>query len=370
MPQQPDHISATLKKLSIENSLRSLREANAGVDLVSNDYLGLAQNKVELYGRGGATGSRLLNGNTHAHESVELISSSLFRTEAALFFSSGYMANLGLLSAAPSRHAVIHYDESVHASIKDGMRLSLTKKVAFRHNDLGHLEENLRKGPAEQYIVTESLFSMDGDSPDLVKLNELSDRYGAHLILDEAHTTGIMGPEGAGSWVGEHGDSNIFARIHTFGKAAGAIGAVVVGSRLLIDFLINRSRQFIYTTAMPPIYMAFLETRLKELAKSDILRKELWERCDLFQKEIRASAPGLVPDGVAGPVFPIRIGSVRLVKYIAESLQDAGFDVRPILSPTVQKGKEMIRVVVHAYNTPDELSSFASVLKKVMREEA
>ena len=236
---------------------RSLKTSSGLIDFCSNDYLGLSHDLglvQELHDKAfkekpdlGSGGSRLLAGNTKQHETFETVLSQVHKSEAALLFNSGYSANLGLFSSVPQRGDVVLYDEKIHSCIKDGMRLSFAKHFSFKHNDLAHLEKRLKSLDGTMvFIAVESVYSMDGDACPLLELVELSEKYNAHIIVDEAHTTAIYGDKGAGL-VAELGlEKRVFARVHTFGKGVGSHGACVVGSQVLKIYLINNARSSHY----------------------------------------------------------------------------------------------------------------------------
>jgi len=248
MPQAPPKgILHALAVRSSEGGLRSLRRSPEGVDLCSNDYLGLAQRSDFLLGfaewweasshRMGATGSRLVSGNFDELEDLECFLAQVHQAECALLFSSGFEANSALLSALGGRSDTILYDEQVHASMRDGVRLSVARAYSFKHNDTEHLQQRIsrahERSPGDVYVAVESVYSMDGDIAPLAALSELCSRSGAYLIVDEAHATGLFGEHGTGLVQHLKLEDSIFARVHTFGKALGFRGACVVGSESL-----------------------------------------------------------------------------------------------------------------------------------------
>lgn len=406
----PSHIPESLKRLEKADQLRRLQQVGESwVDLSSNDYLGLgrekdnkgwtgdqadARNEVAIenpietngastedsLGNGnvhgvenrlggensiGAGGSRLLSGNQPAHEEIETFCADYFRAPSTLLFNSGYMANLGLLSSIARRHDTFIYDEKVHASIKDGIRLSqANRKWSFKHQDLNDLERLLKRAEGEVYVVVEGLYSMDGDHPDLPRLVELIRKYSAWLILDEAHSTGLYGPEGAGLACHYGLEDKIFARIHTFGKAAGWYGAVITGSPLLKDFLINKARTFIYTTALPPSSVHTLRNKLETLRGADAERNRLQEISTLVRK--LTDQPADLP--LFSPILPIIIPGNTAVKEVARIIRNSKYDVRPILAPTVPAGSERLRVILHSYNSPTEIYAFSTLLMAITEQ--
>lgn len=277
MSEIPAHIQSELAAIQSRNAFRELRTVSGLIDFTSNDYLGLAKMQFPLQELPGSGGSRLLSGNHAVHESLERLCADVFQGESALLFGSGYLANLGVLSALPHRSDVVFYDEKCHASIKDGLRLSKAAFFSFRHNDLDDLERKLAECTAQAWVVTEGLFSMDGTIPALQRLAEVCRKYKAFAIVDEAHSTGILGPNGAGICA-EAGLADFpLVRIHAFGKAVGRSGAVAVCPATIRDYLINRSRPFIYTTAPPPEVAESLLHAIAALCDADQARKQLLE---------------------------------------------------------------------------------------------
>lgn len=368
MNRIPTHIDATLQALREKDALRQLRILPSGMaDFSSNDYLGLARARGNageelLWGAGG---SRLLSGNHPVHEALEKMVAAYFHAEAALVFSSGYMANIGLLSAIATRHDTFIYDQAIHASMKDGMRLSLAQSVPFRHNDLLQLEELISKASGNVFVLTEGLFSMDGDSPDLHALCGIVERTNAFLVVDEAHSTGIFGGQGEGRVVSEGLESKVFARVHTFGKAAGRAGAAVLGSSRLIEFLINRARAFIYTTAMPNTEAAQLMAGLELMRDAQNERVALRGNIQELHSSIQVHLPGYKPLDAFSPILPWVVEGNAAVKAAAQEAQKRGLDLRPILSPTVKEGTERLRVVLHSFNTIQEIRALGDFLGKL-----
>ncbi|MCM8570941.1 pyridoxal phosphate-dependent aminotransferase family protein [Gramella jeungdoensis] len=376
MKKLPLKLEKRLQKRKDENSFRQLSSETFGVDLFSNDYLGFArsekifENTVRILDASkllnGSTGSRLLSGNHPLFKKAENMLASFHNSQSALIFNSGYDANVGFFSAVPQKNDIIFYDEFSHASIRDGLKMSLARNVKFGHNDLEGLRKKLQKFSKEEdseiYVVTESVFSMDGDSPDLEALVGMADEFNFNLIVDEAHATGVLGKKGEGLLQELGLEREIFARIHTFGKAMGCHGAVILGSRQLMDYLINFSRSFIYTTALSPHSIAsifatyrFLENDRSEL---NILR----ENIQYFRSEIKKNA---LEDSFVESESAIQsciIPGNSEVKEIAAGLHGKGFNVKAILSPTVPQGKERLRFCIHSYNSTQEISEVLKLL--------
>ena len=354
-------------------NLRRLSLGEVKTDFCSNDYLGLARNPElhaqirEAYGReshpaNGATGSRLISGNSPLAVALEDELASLFRAAGTLIFNSGYAANTALLSAIPQKGDTILYDEYSHASLKEGARLSFANRFAFRHNDLADLERRLQRSTGETFVVAESVYSMDGDFAPLPALLDVCERYGAHLVWDEAHSTGLWGTAGNGIACGGGLHDRIFARIHTFGKAMGVHGACVAGSRVLVEYLVNFARSFIYTTALPLHSLVSVREAFRFLAARPELPAALHAKIACFRHA--AGTQGLLDHFIPGrsPIQALRIGGNEATKRLAAGLQEAGFDVRPILSPTVREGEERLRICLHTYNTDEEITGVAGLL--------
>lgn len=352
------YLQKALHQREVEHLLRKLPAAAQGIDFSSNDYLGLAKEALSAFDAwGGSTGSRLISGNSKEAEDTEAFLADFHQAEAALIFNSGYDANVGLFSALGNRHALIFYDELVHASIHDGLRLSLARKIKFKHNDVAHLAHLLARHKAEAiYIAVESVYSMDGDLAPLVELAKLAEAHGAGLLVDEAHATGIYGEKGEGLVVASGLAHQVYARVHTFGKALGLHGAVVVGSRVLTHYLINFSRSFIYSTALPPAIYRHIRERYTSLCKPE-LRGNLEEKIALF----RNLFGGVWPEGVAcspnpSPIQSVIIPGNEAVRKVGTHLSEMGFCVKPILSPTVKAGSERLRICLHTYNTEKQIT--------------
>lgn len=368
------------EKISIRkenNALRILKPQSKLIDLASNDYLGFSRNETIFKNvhqllldrkltQNGATGSRLLSGNHELYDETENYISQFHQVEAALIFNSGYDANVGFFSSVPQRNDIILYDEYSHASIRDGIQMSLAKSYKFKHNDVEDLEKRIQKchiersRDAEVYIVTESVFSMDGDSPDLKKLIPLSEKYNALLVIDEAHALGVIGTNGEGLVQSLQLQDKVFARIVTFGKALGCHGAAVLSSEELKSYLTNFSRSLIYTTALSPHAIATILIGYQELAKSQSIIQELQENSNFFNKT--ASNSQLLTSTFSS-IKSIVISGNNKVKQMSTLLYEKGFDVKPILSPTVPEGQERLRFCLHAYNSKDEIETILELLK-------
>ena len=340
------------------------------VDFCSNDYLGFARSAVlkrkiegEIENSGiianGATGSRLLSGNTAYTESVEQYIATLHKSGAGLIFNSGYDANLGLFSSLPQRGDTIITDELIHASIIDGARLSHANRYIFKHNNLESLEEKLQHAKGNCYIAIESIYSMDGDTPPIREIITLAEKYKANLIVDEAHAIGLYGL----GLIDEQYHNRVFARVVTFGKALGCHGAIVLGSNLLKQYLVNFARPFIYTTAAPFHQVASIKMAYELLqgasSEIELLRNNITQ----FKQKIKTSSgcPLLTSESA---IQCLVLGSNQKAKEIAAQLQSAGLDVRPILNPTVPAGRERIRLCLHSFNTNNEITLLTDTINK------
>ena len=382
----PSSLSEKLAAREHDGALRTLRLSALSIDFCSNDYLGIARERLLSHDpnlSGGSTGSRLLAGNYPLLGIVEDELASFHNAEAALLYNSGYDANIGLLSCVPQKGDVVLYDALAHASIRDGIRLSFARAFSFRHNDVEDLERKLRAAKAEDgasaahgggpasgeapaaggniYVVTETVFSMDGDICPLKAMVDCCKRYGAWLIVDEAHATGVIGDRGEGLVQREGAESDCFARVHTFGKAVGAHGAVVLGSATLKQYLVNFSRSLIYTTALPPVSAGMIRSAYGAFPGMDGQRKHLTSLIGLFQA---AEIPFEKIKG-STPIQIVLVPGNDRVREVAAVLQTAGLDVRPILYPTVPRGTERLRVVLHAFNTADEVQLLIRLLNTV-----
>ncbi|HKO82346.1 MAG TPA: pyridoxal phosphate-dependent aminotransferase family protein [Chitinophagaceae bacterium] len=373
---EPDihFLQEALQKREKENKLRQLNPEAQLIDLSSNDYLGFARNEklnqetykeIEAMGfhLSGSTGSRLLTGNTAYAEKLEKKIAAFHNANAALLFNSGYDANLGLLSSIAQRSDTFIYDSLSHASIIDGIRLSRAeRKYKFAHNDIADLKKKIKHATGKIFIVVESLYSMDGDFAPLPELINVCKQYGAYLIVDEAHSTGLFGSDGKGLVVAEKSESDVFARVFTFGKALGAHGAAIAGTQALKDYLINFSRSFIYTTALPFHALASVNIAYNYLPEANAERKRLFENISFFREKIKQSGLSIEPS--QSPIQSILARGNDEVKQTALLLQNKGFDIRPIVSPTVEKGKERLRICIHSYNTTEQLKEVITILNE------
>lgn len=349
------------------NSLRSLKiiEENL-VDFCSNDYLGMVKNnliekKTNPGLSHGSTGSRLLSGNYELIEETEKIIAGFHEAETGLMFNSGYDANTGLLSSVPQKNDFIFYDQLSHASLRDGIRLSFATAFSFLHNDMEDLEKELKSAEThhQKFVVTESVFSMDGDFAPLKEINELCEKYDAALIVDEAHATGVVGEKGEGLVQHLNLQKKCFARIHTFGKACGAHGAIILGSEKLKKYLINFSRQFIYSTSLSPSSVEAIKVSYQTFPSMEKERQHLNHLVSIFKTQ--ESKFRILKSST--PIQVVIIPGNEEVKTISKLCRQKHFDVRPILYPTVPKGQERLRIALHTFNSIEEVNGLIDLLR-------
>jgi 8-amino-7-oxononanoate synthase len=382
----PKNLTAKLETRKQNNALRKLAIPSDLIDFASNDYIGFSKNKAifeethqylidNRITQNGATGSRLLSGNHKAYQDTENYIAQFHQTDSALIFNSGYDANVGFFSSVPQKGDLILYDELCHASIRDGILLSNAKAYKFQHNDFEDLERLIQHSkpntqhltpnthdPTPIYIVTESVFSMDGDTPNLEELAQLSEKYNCHLVIDEAHGLGVFGDKGKGLVQQLGLQDQVFARIMTFGKGLGCHGAAILGSQELKDYLINFARSFIYTTGLSPHSVATIFVGYQHLESEKQTINKLRENIIHFNQE--KNLLGLKPMFVRSKsaIQSAIIPGNQKVKFIAKQIQEKGFDVKAILSPTVPEGHERLRFCLHSYNTKEEISEVLRLL--------
>lgn len=357
------HLKNRLLKRTKLGNLRKLQIIKPLIDFSSNDYLGLARSPqlamsvfqecerhLSLLNGLGSTGSRLLTGNSLYAQELEEKIAKFHGYKAGLLFGCGYMANVGLLTAITNQESVIFFDAAVHASTHDGIRLSRATAFPFRHNDLRSLENRLKScsSQGDRFICIESIYSTDGSMAPLPEISQLAREYEAHLIVDEAHAVGTCGPRGSGL-VSEHNlTTHVFAQVATFGKALGTYGAIVLGNHTLKHALINFSTSYIYTTALPFQTLAAIKCSYDLFPEMDQERDHLQKLIKIFRK--------FYPKSTMSHIQSVQIQGNEAVKYAAQAIVKQGFDVRPLMSPTVQRGNEVLRVCLHAFNTDDEVA--------------
>lgn len=365
-----DFLHKKLDERREQNAYRQLKLPDGRIDFSSNDYLGIVKNglignKHQPGLKHGATGSRLLSGNYALIEETEKMIAAFHDAESGLIFNSGYDANTGLLSCVPQREDTIIYDQLSHASIRDGIRLSFAQSFSFIHNDLADLEERLRIAKGDIFVVTETVFSMDGDMAPITEMLTLCEKYNAHLIVDEAHATGVIGERGEGLILQTGVQKKCFARIHTFGKAVGCHGAIILGSETLRNYLVNFSRAFIFTTALPEISIDAIKTSYEIFPAMSEERNRLKQLIQVFTEEKSKHLSKRNDIEIIESPTPIQAVVVPgndQVRKLSDQLAAANFDIRPILYPTVPKGKERLRIVLHSFNSLEELNQMIRIL--------
>ncbi|MCC7051458.1 MAG: pyridoxal phosphate-dependent aminotransferase family protein [Bacteroidia bacterium] len=367
-------IKKAIDKRISENSLRKLQMKKNLIDFSSNDYLGFAKSVFitteanqlltinSLQNNNGATGSRLLSGNSNFIEKIEKQIAKTHKYNTALIFNSGYDANIGIFSSIPQRDDTILYDELIHASVHDGMRLSFAKNYSFSHNNVQRLEEELKKAKGTIFVAIESVYSMDGDIAPLKEITALCEKYSANLIVDEAHAIGVFG----NGLVNKNKlEKKVFLTLYTYGKAMGAHGSAVCCSNLTRQFLVNFARSFIYTTALPAHSFAVIASAYEQLKNSEFEIEKLHQNISYFQTLAQQKKLNVLKSSSA--IQSIIIPGIENVKKASEKLTKKGFDVRPILSPTVKKDTERLRICLHSYNTKNEIENLIQAVTKCIQ---
>jgi 8-amino-7-oxononanoate synthase len=380
MKKVPKSLTLKLEQREQNNSLRKLTFPNNLIDFASNDYLGFSKSEAIFNGthsflidnniiKNGATGSRLLSGNHSVYQEAENYIAKFHQSESALLFNSGYDANVGFFSAVPQRNDIILFDELSHASIRDGIQLSNAKSYKFQHNDFEDLERLITKYKSESsevFVVTESVFSMDGDTPNLEELVQICEKHNCFLVVDEAHALGVFGDHGEGLVQMLDLQDEVFARIMTFGKGLGCHGAAILGSQKLVDYLVNFARSFIYTTGVSPHSVATILIAYQHLQIEKEALQKLRKNVIHFNQEKKQL--GLNPlfvrskSAIQSAIIP---GNQK-VKNIANQLQGKGFDVKAILSPTIPEGQERLRFCLHSFNSKEEISEVLQILATLL----
>lgn len=360
-------LEEALEKRKQAGILRTLRSRKEGVDFYSNDYLGFAKNKTfldlllktvqenpELLK--GSTGSRLISGNTSVVTETEECIAKEHQYESALLFPSGYNANLALFAALPNRHDTVIVDEKIHRSVHDACKMSNAKKIKFRHNDCGHLEDILKRQQGNIYIAVESLYSMDGDLCPLQEIADLAVKYNAALIVDEAHAFGVFGYGLVGRF---HLQKNVLATVVTYGKALGTHGAAVLTNDVIKSYLINFASSFIYTTAAHDFLWMSIRKGYEFLNENNTAPSQLQKNVSIFRKGNIKS-----PSDENSPIQSIIIPDNHQLKMMAETLSDNGFLTNPIFSPTIKQGTERLRICLHSFNTEEEIVMLTKIINE------
>ncbi len=272
---------------------------------------------------------------------------------------------MGLFSSIAKKSDTIICDELIHASINDGCRLSYANRFRFAHNDVDDLEKKLKEAKGNIFVAVESLYSMDGDIAPLQEISKVCKKYKANVIVDEAHATGVFGNKGRGL-VNHFGlERDVFARIHTFGKAIGCQGAIVSGSEVLRNYLINFARSFIFTTALSVHSFITIKCAYEQLAADDFNNSPLHQLIELFRKGFRSNGDVFLIDSIS-PIQSVVVPGNERVRHVSKKLQKKGFDVRAIISPSVAAGKERLRISLHLHNTIEQVETLLQTLKEIL----
>lgn len=379
MNGQLDRYQRVLSGLERKSRRRCLI-SRAGIDFASNDYLGLASSPalrgavLSAVERGvpvGAGGSRLLRGNDPEHERLEDEAAAFFGSERALYFGGGYFANFATLTTLPQKSDLIVYDELIHASCHEGIHAGRADTVMVPHNDATAFEDAIKTwrangGLGRAWIVVESLYSMDGDMAPLDELMDIADRHDAFVLVDEAHATGVYGPDGRGLSSDYEGRENIIV-LHTCGKAMGASGALVCASATICDFIINRARPFIYATAPSPVMAAAVREALFILRTEPDRRAKL-EALVAFANREAENRCGVAPSG--SQILPVIIGDNRRAMRVAEAMQERSYDIRGVRPPTVPEGTARLRIAITLNTDQQTISDMLDALAIELEEPA
>lgn len=374
-----DRFEADLSELSGRGRLRSLRE-RVGIDFTSNDYLGLAESEdlrraaADAVARGvpvGSGGSRLLRGNHPEHEVLEAEAAAYFGAETALYFGGGYVANLAIFATLPQRGDIVVHDELIHASVHEGLRRGRAEFVGVKHNDIGAFDAAIVRwraagGKGRPWLSVESLYSMDGDSPDMAALFDIAERHDAMIVIDEAHATGVLGPNGRGLAAAFEGRDNVIT-LHTCGKALGTVGGFILAPKIIRDFLVNRARPFIFATAPSPLVAAITRVALDISRINPERRERLACLVQFAGSELRRRC-NIEPSG--SQILPIIVGADQAAVALAASLQRRGFDIRAIRPPTVPEGTARLRIALTLNVDEAVVAGLIEALAEDMRKAA
>lgn len=374
-----DVFEKDLLGLAQQGRLRALR-GRAGADFTSNDYLGMAESEelrlaaTAAIARGvpvGSGGSRLLRGNHPEHEALEQEAAAYFGAETALYFGGGYVANLSIFSTLPQRGDLVVHDELIHASVHEGLRRGRAETLSVPHNNIDAFDAAIvrwraKGGKGRPWISVESLYSMDGDSPDLAALLAVADRHEAMLVIDEAHATGVLGPQGRGLAAGFEGRDNVIT-LHTCGKALGTVGGFILAPRIIRDFLVNRARPFIFATAPSPLIAAITRTAL-EISRTNPERREQLAKLVRFAGTELRRRCGI--EGSGSHILPVIIGADQAAVDVAAALQRRGFDIRAIRPPTVPEGTARLRIALTTAVDQATVAALFEALAEDMRAAA
>jgi 8-amino-7-oxononanoate synthase len=361
------HFQEALEKRKENGTLRILKSKQKGIDFYSNDYLGLARNKEfqdlllkkilenpELLK--GSTGSRLISGNSSVVTEVEEFIAEEHKYGSALLFPSGYNANLALFSTLPNRHDTIIVDEKIHRSVHDASKMSNAKKLKFKHNDIEHLEQILKRQNGLCYVAIESLYSMDGDIAPIQEIIEITEKYEVHLIVDEAHAFGVFGYGLVDKF---NLQEKVLATVITYGKALGTHGASVLTNDLIKSYLINFASPFIYTTSAHDFLWMSIKEGYNFLKANNKLSLELQRNIKTFRKQNLQNI-----SSENSPIQAILIPDNHKLRALKETLFDNGFLMYAVFSPTVKEGTERLRICLHSFNTEEEILKLTRIIKE------
>lgn len=348
-----------LIKRQEEGILRSLSSFEEMIDFHSNDYLGLAKIPTNFSGtQFGSTGSRLISGTSKIALECESFLAAFFYTEAALVFNSGYDANLGFFSAVPQKGDTVIYDEHIHASVRDGLRLSFANAFSFRHNDLEDLAKKLERVSGTIYVAVEALYSMHGDFAPLKEIAVLCERKEAFLVVDEAHSAGVCGKDGRGLIDELELSAQVFARLITFGKAYGSHGAVILGNEQLKNYLLNFARSFIYSTALPPeSYVRIMQ--MLEHKEIEIRQQKLQKNISFFRSLVENSRISSHPKS---PIQTLKFENRKQLIAVSAKCLENGFAVKAVFSPTVLEKDECLRVNLHSFQEVEDIKEIGQII--------
>jgi len=356
-------LNKKIQERKLKGTERSLSSFEGMIDFMSNDFLGLAQNDDPVSGRSASTGSRLMTGNSKLLERTESEIASFFNSECGLLFNSGYLANLALFSCIPDRNSLVYYDKEIHASVRDGLKMSDCKSIGFKHNDPEDLKRLIKKERDSDknkliLVAVEALYSMSGEIAPLESIIEVCEEFRAYLIVDEAHSAGVYGSQGRGLVDELNLSTRVAIRLITFGKAYGAHGAIVLSNHVLRHYLINFGRPLIYTTSISEKEALRILSALQKAGDS-ALREALANNIFLFRSLIQEET-------VSDRNSPIQVlrGPVKELKVKARALSENNIAAKLILEPTVPKEKECIRLVIHSFNSEQEIKKMLSILEK------
>lgn len=361
------YFQEALDKRKADQTLRILNPKSEGVDFYSNDYLGFARNKelqnlllkqINDYPHllSGSTGSRLISGNSTEVIETESFISKEHKSSSALLFSSGYNANLALFSTLPNRHDTIIVDEKIHRSVHDACKMSHARKLKFKHNDIGDLEQVLKRQNGSCYVAIESLYSMDGNFAPIQEIAEIAKEYNAFLIIDEAHAFGVFG---YGLVEKYQLQTMVLATIITYGKALGSHGAAILSDEVIKSYLVNFASPFIYTTAAQDIQWRSIKTGYEFLKTNQNASSKLLQNIKVFhQKNIKT------PSSENSPIQAVLISDNDRLKDLQETLSQEGFLTYAVFSPTVKQGTERLRICLHSFNTEKEIVTLSEIIRR------